>query len=368
MLATGSSSRVSRLARALTEAGADAFFAATPDSMRYLVGFGEHPHERFLALGISASGQMVLICPALSEQQARRAGIEQIRSWRDGEDPLALFQALADEWNLRSSIVAVDDEMSSRQLLEMQSVLPAALFKPGLPILSTLKRKKDAQEIETMARAGKIADDALSAGIKALRPGATEQEVSEALSQAMRAGGGKPTFSIIGAGANGAEPHHETDSTVIKQGDVVCMDFGCELDGYQSDITRCVALGKADPEAHKVYKVVLDAHMAGRELIKPGVQAQAIDRATRDVIEKAGYGEFFVHRTGHGIGMKGHEEPNIVQGNETLLEEGDCFSIEPGIYLPGRFGIRIENIVCVTADGHRSLNEEPAGSLLEVGS
>lgn len=367
MIAAGSSSRVSRLSQALQDAGADAFFAATPDSMRYLVGFGEHPHERFLALGINGNGEMVLICPALSENQARRAGMQEVRSWRDGEDPLALFQQLATEWNLRSSIIAVDDEMSARQLLQMQSVLPAALFKPGLPILSNLKRNKDAQEIETMARAGKIADDALAAGIQALRPGATEQEVSDALAQAMRAGGGKPTFSIIGAGKNGAEPHHETDSTVIQAGDVVCMDFGCELDGYQSDITRCVACGKAEDEAHKVYKVVFDAHMAGREMIRPGVQAQAIDRATRNVIEKAGYGEFFVHRTGHGIGMQGHEEPNIVQGNETLLQEGDCFSIEPGIYLPGRFGIRIENIVCVTADGHRSLNEEPAGGLLEVG-
>lgn len=334
--------------------------------MQYLAGFGESAHERFLVFAIKASGETAMICPALSENQVRRAGVTNIRSWQDSEDPLALFQDLADQWNLRSSILAVDDEMSSRQLLQMQSVLPAALFKAGQPVLSTLMRKKDANELATMRKAAKIADDAYAAGLKALRAGSRETEVSDALSSEMRRLGGAPTFSIIGAGANGAEPHHLTDSTVIKDGDVVVMDFGCDLDGYQSDITRCACCGKASDEAKKVYDVVLRAHMAGRAAIRRGVQAQAIDKATREVIEKEGYGEFFVHRTGHGIGMRGHEEPYIVTGNETILEEGDCFSIEPGIYLPGRFGIRIENIVTVTASGHESQNVEPADSLVEI--
>lgn len=366
MVGTASKARIERLAEVLQESGIDAFFANTPISMGYLAGFKEYGHERFMALGVNSSGAFCLICPALSEQQAKKSGIEDIRPWQDGEDPLALFQTLANEWNLRSSILAVDDEMSARQLLEMQSVLPAALFKPGQPVLGNLMRRKDKQEIDAMSRAAEIADKALAAGHSAIRPGATEAEVSEALSSEMKRLGGIPTFAIVGAGANGAEPHHLTDDTTIKEGDVILLDFGCDVDGYQSDITRCAACGQASEEAQKVYKVVLDAHNAARKLIRPGVTPSQVDRAAREVIERAGFGEFFMHRTGHGIGMKGHEDPFIVQGNDTPLEVGECFSVEPGIYLPGKFGIRIENIVTVTGDGHHSLNEEPADHLVEI--
>jgi Xaa-Pro dipeptidase len=366
MPATASKARIQRLAQVLQDNGIDAFFANTPISMGYLAGFKEYGHERFMALAINTQGQVALICPALSAEQAKKSGIEDIRPWPDGEDPLALFQALAVEWNLRSSILAVDDEMSARQLLEMQSVLPAALFKPGQPVIGNLMRKKDDQELATMLKAAEIADQALAAGHKAVRPGATEAEVSDALSNEMRRLGGKPTFAIIGAGQNGAEPHHLTDDTVIKEGDVIILDFGCDVDGYQSDITRCASCGPASDEAQKIYKIVLDAHNAARAKIHPGVTPEAIDQAARQVIEQAGYGEFFMHRTGHGIGMQGHEAPFIVQGNTTPLEPGECFSIEPGIYLPGKFGIRIENIVTVTPEGHRSLNEEPAPTLTEL--
>jgi Xaa-Pro dipeptidase len=359
-------SRLSRLAAALQEAGLDAFFASTPITMKYLANFGESGHERFMAFALNAQGENCIICPALSEQQVKKSGIKDIRPWKDGEDPLALFQQLADQWNLRSGIVAVDDEMAARQLLQMQGVLPAALFKAGQPVLSTLMRSKDEAELKLMRKAAKIADDALAAGLKAIRPGATEAEVSDALTAEMKRLGGVPTFAIIGAGANGAEPHHITDNTKIKDGDVIILDFGCDVDGYQSDITRCACCGAASEEAKKTYDLVLCAHMAARNAVKPGVTAGDIDKAARDVIEKEGFGEFFMHRTGHGIGMRGHEEPYIVQGSDVRLEEGDCFSIEPGIYMPGRFGIRIENIVTVTAGGYESQNEDPSSSLVEL--
>ena len=366
MATATSTNRISRLADALQDAGIDAFFAWSPITMKYLAGYGESAHERFLGFGIRADGEVCVICPALSENQLRRASVQNLRTWTDNDDPLALFQQLANEWNLKSGILAVDDDMSARQLLQMQAVLPAALFKSGQPVLSTLMRKKDAQELATMNRAAKIADDAYGSGLKAIKAGVKESTVSDALSDEMKRLGGVPTFAIIGAGANGAEPHHLTDNTVLKEGDVIVMDFGCDVDGYQSDITRCACCGKASDEAKKVYDVVLAAHLAARARIKPGVQAQEIDRAARQVINDAGYGEFFVHRTGHGIGMRGHEEPYIVEGNDTILEEGDCFSIEPGIYLPGRFGIRIENIVTVTSGGHESQNVEPAERLVEI--
>jgi Xaa-Pro dipeptidase len=361
-VATGE--RIDRLAGALRDAGLDAFFASTAISMGYLHGYHESGHERFLTLAIRADGATRMICPALSASQAKRVGIQDIRSWRDGEDPMPHLLELADDWNLRSAILAVDDEMPAQLLLKMQDALPAALFKAGQEVLSTLMRSKDPQELDAMRRAGEIADRSLPAALAAIRVGATEREVEEAINAEMRRLGGKPKFCIAAAGANGAEPHHLSDDTPIRQGDVIVLDYGCEVDGYQSDITRMVSCGEpSDPDADRVHKVVLDAHNAARAGVRPGVTCGEIDALARKVIEDAGYGEFFVHRTGHGIGMRGHEEPYIVGGSDVVLQPGYCFSVEPGIYLPGRFGVRIENIVAVTEDGHESLNDEPSATL-----
>ena len=354
------------MAAVLASAGADAFFAWSPVAMDYLSGFREGAAERFMALGINSDGRVALIAPALSATQAERAGIRDVRPWKDGDDPLTVFQSLASEWNLKSAIVALDNEMPAHQVLGMQSVLPAALFRPGGELLGGLMRVKSPEEVSIMKRAGAIADDSLAAGLAALKAGATERDVAEALGSAMSSRGGTPTFTIVGAGANGAEPHHHTDRTVIQSGDVVVLDFGCDLEGYQSDITRMASVGEPDPEADRVYDVVLAAHYAARNHARVGVTAESVDLAARKVIDEAGYGQFFMHRTGHGIGMKGHEDPNIVAGNTTLLLVGDCFSVEPGVYLPGRFGIRIENIVTITENGCVSLNAEPPSRLPRV--
>jgi Xaa-Pro aminopeptidase len=183
----------------------------------------------------------------------------------------------------------------------------------------------------------------------------------------MQKRGGKPTFCIVAAGANSAEPHHESDDTRIQEGDVVLMDYGCSVQGYNSDTTRVVGVGKVSEETRKVYKVVYDSQKAARDAIREGVAAEEIDKAARATIENAGYGEYFIHRTGHGIGLREHEEPFIVSGATDELRQGDCFSIEPGIYLPGKFGIRIENIVTPTATGHESLNCEPSEEIIELG-
>lgn len=366
MPAIADRSRVDQLAQVLRAEGLDAFFATSPISMGYLYGYEESAHERFLTMAVSARGDLRLICPALSESQARRVGFEDIASWRDGEDPLVLFEMLAEEWNLRTGILAVDDDMPAQMLLKMQATLPAALFKPGQSAISRLMRNKDARELDLMRKAAKIADDAFDALVPKIRAGQTESEVDEMLQAEMARRGGRPAFCIIAAGPNGAEPHHLSDETPLKAGDVVVLDFGCDVDGYKSDITRMLCLGPASDEAKKVYDIVYRAQAAGRAAIRPGVPAEAIDRAARKVIVDAGYGEFFVHRTGHGIGMRGHEEPYIVEGNSQPLESGQCFSVEPGIYLPGSFGVRIENIVTVAPDGHESLNREPSPSLIEV--
>lgn len=359
-------SRIASLASALSVFGYDAFFAQTPVSMGYLHGLHEDAHERFLTMAISVRGEMALIAPALSETQARRCGITDIRTWRDGDDPGDLFEELAGEWGLESSILAVDDHMPAQMLLKMQSILPAALFKPGGSVLASLMKRKDPGEIELLKRAARIADQAFIEVAPKIREGMTELEVEELLVGAMKSGGGGPFFCIVAAGPNAAEPHHLSDSTRIRNGDVLLLDFGCDVEGYKSDITRTVSVGEAEEEAQEVYRIVHRAHLAGRSAARPGVTGEEVDRVARKVIEDAGYGEWFFHRLGHGIGMQGHEEPNIVTGNRDPLEPGNVFSIEPGIYLPGRFGVRIENIVAVTEDGNESLNDEPSPSLISV--
>lgn len=363
---TAEATRIERLVQELESAGIDAFLAWSPVTMSYLHGFGEGGGERFLTLAIRNEGDVRMICPALSETQAKRAGIPDVRSWRDGEDPLTHFRELADDWNLRSAIIAVDDELPAQMLLRIQEALPSALFRTGSELLSKLMRVKDPNELDLMRKAAEIADGALSAGLAAIRPGVSEISVEDAINAEMRRLGGRPAFCIVAAGANGAEPHHLSDETVIQKGDVVVLDFGCTVQGYFSDITRMAAVGEASKEAREVHQIVLRAHRAARNAIRPGVTAESIDRAARQVIEDAGYGEQFMHRLGHGIGMKGHEEPNMVAGNMHLLEVGNCFSVEPGIYLPGKFGVRIENIVTVIEGGHRSFNAEPADELTVV--
>jgi Xaa-Pro aminopeptidase len=359
--------RLTRFGQVLQQEGIDCYLACTPTSMGYLSGLFEDGHERLLLLAVNQSGQPRLICPGLSVNQARRIGIEDIRSWEDGENPMVHIGELADDWNLKSGIIGVDNEMRSDILLALQDKLAAALFKPGDPFLSQLARRKDSSELERMQRAADIADEAYRMVKPRIREGQTELEVGEMLSTAMSELGGRPTFCIVASGPNGAEPHHLNDDTKLRRGDIVILDFGCDYQRYQSDITRVVAVGEASEKSKQVYGTVWRAHMAARELAKPGVTSGAVDAAARKVIEDAGYGKYFIHRTGHGIGMKGHEYPNITPGSDFVLEEGNCFSVEPGIYLPGEFGVRIENIVALRSSGCYSFNEEPSNSLEIVG-
>ncbi len=334
--------RIAALAAALEGASVDAFLAWSPVTMGYLHGLHEGAHERFLALAISNKGDVRLIAPALSETQARRAGIEDVRPWKDGDNPLVHVRELAKDWNLDAAIVAVDDEMPAKMLIEMQDVLPRTNFRPGGELVSGLMRRKSPQELDVLRRAGRIADEAWDVVRPTLRAGQTEREVARRLYAEMEARGGTPTFAIVAAGPNGAEPHHLSDDTPLKNGDVVILDFGCSLEGYQSDITRTVAIGSASDEAQKVYGVVLAAHRAGRDAVRAGVTAGSVDAAARGVIEAAGYGEAFFHRLGHGIGQRGHEEPYIVGGSEVALVAGHCHCAEEAICLAGPIGVEID--------------------------
>jgi Xaa-Pro aminopeptidase len=358
--------RLQRFQRILAENGFDCYVAGTPISMGYLAGFFEGGGERMLALFIRPEGDPAMIVPSLSRTHAETTGVVDIRDWRDGEDPGELFEQLAKEWGLTTAVIGVDDEIPAAILLRMQTALPAALFKAAGDLMAEARISKEAEELAAMREAAQVAEKAFDAVLPLLRPGMTEHEVSLLLQKAMLDQGGQPTFCIVASGANGAEPHHSSDETPLREGDVLVVDWGCSVNHYLSDITRTIALGDPGQEAKDVYSVVLEAHLAARNAIRPGVPAEEIDAAARKVIEDAGFGDRFIHRTGHGIGMMGHEPPMIVRGNAKPLVEGQCFSVEPGIYLPGKFGVRIENIVTVTSTGHESLNGEPPRELTVV--
>ncbi len=359
-------SRLNRFQQILADAGIDAYFACTPVSMGYLSGFFEDPHERMMMIAFRPGGDPAMIAPSLSATHAAHTGISDIRTWSDGEDPAEVFASLASDWNLKTGVIGVDDEMPASFLVPMQATLPAALFKAAGNQMAQLRKVKDESELDAMRRAAKIADRALAEAIGMIASGVSERNVADTLFDAMRSKGGNPTFAIVAVGANGAEPHHLSGDDRIKAGDMVVMDWGCEIDRYQSDMTRTLACGNATDEAKLVYRTVYKAQAEARAAIRPGVPAEDIDAAAREVITDSGYGEYFIHRTGHGIGMVGHEPPHIVAGNAEPIVVGQCFSVEPGIYLPGKFGVRIENIVAVTEDGHESFNEEPSEELIEI--
>ncbi len=361
------SDRVSRLANLLDQEGVDAFLAWDPVTTGYLFDSHEHAGERFMIIAVKAGEPTWMICPALSVDQAKRAGIERIQGWRDGEDPLALFDELAGDWDLRTGILAVDNQMPAHLLLTLQDALPAALFREGQSLLSRLMRKKDEYELAELRKVAVMTDDAWDEILPTIRAGETERQLAQRLDEAMRRRGGRTDFCIVAAGANAAEPHHLSDDSVLSEGDSVVIDFGCSLpSGYRSDITRTVCIGTPSDQLSKVYGTVYDAHMAGRRAAKVGATGEEVDQAARQLIEEAGYGDYFVHRTGHGLGMRGHEEPYIVRGNIEALQENEVFSIEPGIYIPGSLGVRIENIVVAKESGSESLNREPSPSILSV--
>lgn len=361
-----SSGRIKALAEQLNEQGLDAYFACTPVSMGYLADFWEDAHERFMVLAINTQGQTKLICPRLSANQAKRVGISNISDWADGEDPLALLQELASEWGLKTGIVAVDGEMRAAQLLRLQETLPACLFKNGDTVLGSLRVVKDDQEIALLMKASQIADQAYIQVLSRLKLGMTELEIASLTKDCMKNLGGEPTFCIAAIGEGSAEPHHLNCDRRLAAGDMLLMDFGCSWQGYNSDITRCISVGKATEKMKHVYEIVRKAHQAGFEAAKAGVSGAEVDLATRSVIENAGFCDKFVHRTGHGIGLQVHEEPYISSANTQAIANGNCFSIEPGIYLAGEFGVRIENLAYIQGGECRSFNAEAPLQLPEI--
>lgn len=363
------SARLTAVQRQLADAGIAAAIIGTGPQFFYLTGVRASSHERLTALVVPAQGAPALVLPATDAQSVEAAlpadvGV-QLRVWRDGDNPYVLVDAAIsaeatgnDE--CLDDRLAVGDFLTADHFLQLQRVFPEATFVLASEALAEVFTAKEPEEISELAAAAHAIDAVFEKVPDLLEAGRTERAVADDIEKLILASHEEVDFIIVGSGPNGANPHHDFSDRVLELGDVVVVDLGGRLaSGYRSDCTRTFIVGgidHAEDDVVAAYAVLERAQAAARAAVRPGVSAREVDAAARDIIVEAGFGEFFTHRTGHGIGLSTHEPPYIIADNSQPLAAGMAFSVEPGIYMPGRWGMRLEDIVVVTEDGAESLN------------
>jgi Xaa-Pro aminopeptidase len=350
--------RVSHAQKAAADAGVDALLVTPGPDLRWLTGYDALPLERLTCLVLPADGPAFMVAPGLEVPAVLASPVRdldvEVVGWGETDDPYAVIAAPLGS----PARVALANRMWAEQVLRMRSALPGAEQSLASGVIGELRMRKSPEEVDALRRAGQAIDRVHARMAEFLRPGRTEREAGREIAAAiLDEGHSTVAFVIVGSGPNGSSPHHEVGDRVLEAGDPVVVDIGGTTpEGYCSDCTRMYTLGTPPPEFTDYFAVLHEAQLAACAHAAPGVTAESVDAAARDVIAAAGYGDAFVHRTGHGIGVETHEEPYIVEGNATVLEAGMAFSIEPGIYLSGKNGARIEDIVVATPDGIERLN------------
>ncbi|OGO30738.1 MAG: peptidase M24 [Chloroflexi bacterium RBG_16_54_18] len=357
--------RQTRLASALANSKFTALALNPGPSLIYLTGLHFHLMERPVVAIFTPGSPPTLIIPEL--EAAKVSGLPYpLNVFTYGEDPekwLETFDQAAKTTGTAGKTVGI--EPTRLRLLEFRFLKMAAgnaRFQSAETILSELRIRKDESEIAALRQAAVIAQRALQATLPLIKPGLTERQIASMLTIQLYQQGSDPEFSftpIVSSGPNSANPHAVPSDRELKAGDLLVIDWGAMAQGYTSDITRTFAIGEVDEEFSRIAKIVEESNTAARKIVRHGIKAEEIDQAARRVIEEAGYGAYFIHRTGHGLGMEGHESPYIRAGNQLILEPGMVFTIEPGIYLPGRGGVRIEDDIVVKAGGSESLTDLP---------
>ena len=360
--------RTLRAKAAVAQAGASALLVGVGPELEWLTGYAAHGGERLNLLVIPADGDVAYVSPRLEAPAALAApglaeGRVRLETWEETDDPYLLVPGLLPPREpLR---LLVSDGLRAQFVLGLQTVLPGAGWGLASSVLAPLRRVKDAQEIELLRAAAHAADRAIERVIDGPLVGRTEADVARDVRDALiDEGHDTAEFWIVASGPNSASPHHEPGDRVIEPGEPLLLDIGGRRAGYNSDITRTVWIADIDEPGpdetfRRIYELTAAGQAAAREAVRPGVSFEALDAAARTVITAGGYGDRFIHRLGHGIGLEVHEEPYAVQGNSETAVAGNTFSCEPGIYLEGRYGVRIEDAVVCTADGGESLNEAP---------
>ena len=363
--------RLARLQSEIPAQGLDGVALVPGPNMIYVSGIHCHLSERPIVLFIPADDDPAMIIPSLEAMKAEAAGIsrERIFAWSDQEGYAGAFQQACAFLELSDYLLGVESlRMRVLEYEMLQRFAPGIQITHAEPVVNRLRLRKDAGEVAAMRRAVAVAEQAMHQLLPAIKVGQTEKQIAAMLVQELNAAGGQGVAfgPIVSAGPNGASPHAVPTERPIQNGDTLIIDWGVLVDDYPSDITRTFAVGEISAELQRVYEAVRASNEAGKAASGPGVSGQTIDRAARAVIEDAGYGAYFIHRTGHGLGLEGHEYPSIVEGETEGLPEGAVFTVEPGIYLPGRGGVRIEDDLLITADGYESLTSFPR-HLIQVG-
>jgi Xaa-Pro aminopeptidase len=354
--------RCQRIQKVMAASGIDWLFVPHSTDLKYLVGHAHRQSERLTLFALPREGHPLMVLPTFEiPQMEKYATFFVLVGWQETENPIEKIENVVGESGAGKTI-AVSDQLHSIFLLRIQDRLPDARYLPGHELVGCVRMIKDADEIASLRAAAEGADRSLAALSEQPLLEMTELDVIQFLHAKLVENGHQTVGTgIVGAGANGAAPHHKTSERRLAKNEAVVVDFGGGLNGYRSDMTRTFHIGEPSDEFREVYEIVRAAQQKAFEAIRPGVTAESIDRVARGYISEQGYGADFLHRTGHGIGLDGHERPYIVEGNQTVLERGMTFSVEPGIYLKGKFGVRIEDIVVVTGDGAERLNQFPRG-------
>jgi Xaa-Pro aminopeptidase len=348
--------RCTALRKAMRSRKIDIVAVGPTANMRYLLGGAPHPDERLCVLLVSQES-VQMIAPKLNEEQIRSLTDMPLLLWEDDQGPGRALGSSMLCGRGRENI-AVDGTMRADFLLSLLEGRAFSSVVSADEIIGSVRIKKSRDEIEALKSAAAQADKAMAHAARVCVPGMAERELAWEIEAFFRKDGAEEVmFTLVAAGLNGARPHHNSGEMRFAGGMAVIIDIGASLRGYKSDITRVVCIGRPGEELRKVYDIVREANERGREAVRPGSTAGEVDAACRDFISEAGYGDSFIHRTGHGIGMSVHEPPWIMRGSDFELEPGMTFSIEPGIYLPGRFGVRVEDIVAVSDSGCETLTK-----------
>jgi Xaa-Pro aminopeptidase len=351
-----SADRLRRLQEQMVASGVDLVAIGPTANMRYLLGFMPLALKRLCVLLVSSKATRLIAGTLNAVELEAHTGMEAI-PWTDSDGPYpTVVKELKTFGMPQVSVLAVDDTMHAAALLLLQEVFSPRKSVAAGPLLDTLRICKTETEIEALARSAAQADRAFRVGADACHPGMTEREVANKIATYFLQDGAEAVdFTIVASGPNGAFPHHHPVDRRLQSGDAVVIDIGATLDGYKSDVCRTVYLGEPPAEVCAAYQAVLEANQCAHQAAIAGVHARTVDHAARNSLERAGYASYFLHRTGHGLGLETHEPPWITSESDTLLKPGMVFSIEPGVYLSGKFGIRIEDIVVVTEDKCRCL-------------
>ncbi len=341
----------------MTELGIDALCVSVGPDLPYLTGYEAMPLERLTMLVVPRDEAATLVVPRLEAPRVvEQPGVFSVEPWDETDDPIERVVARLGD----AAVVAIGDQTWARFVLALQAATPDTRYRSATDVTGPLRVVKDSDEIARL-RAAAHAVDEIALSLREISfAGRTEHDLHrEIVERMLDVGHERANFAIVATGPNAASPHHDPGARVVERGDVVLCDFGGTMEGYCSDITRMYVVGEPSPEVRDAYEALTLAQQRAVETATVGTTCEAVDAAARSVLADTGLDRWFIHRTGHGIGMDAHEDPYVVAGNTTVLEPGHAFSIEPGVYVPGSFGLRLEDIVVADRDGPVRLNEAP---------